>query len=111
MVLEHGSPLGLDGRNVFVIHTCWLHMCSLCFWFMCFLCMYGGGHCCRCDFMQNLMVLISECVHHECITVVYVFVMHVSVYILLCMHCHGYGYECMVGKICIVSSMYVIRSS
>ena len=31
----------------------------------------------------------------------YAFVMHVSVYMLLCMHCQGYHYACMViVKLC-----------
>lgn len=48
--------------------------------------------------------------HHECI-VVYEFFIHVSVYMLLCKHFHGYGYACIVGQTCIVRSLYVIRSS
>lgn len=30
MGLEHGSPLGLDGWNMAVMHTCWLNMHFLC---------------------------------------------------------------------------------
>ena len=40
--------------------------------------------------------------------VVYAFVMHVSVYMLLCRHCRGYGYACMVGQACIVRSLYAL---
>lgn len=39
------------------------------------------------------------------------FFMHVGVYMLLCMHCHDYGYACMVGQTCVVRSLYAIRSS
>ena len=64
MVLEHGSPLGLDGKNVFFIHTCQFHTCYLYFWSMCLLCMHGGG---SCVFMWNIMVIIVGCGHHQCI--------------------------------------------
>ena len=40
--------------------------------------------------------------------VVYVLVMHVNVYMLLCMHCRGYSYPCIVGYTCIVRSLYVV---
>jgi len=38
---------------------------------------------------------------HECM-VVYACVMHFSVYILLCMHCRGYGVTYIIGQRCIV---------
>jgi len=41
VILELGSPLGLDGRNVLDMHTCQLHMRSLFLWFMCLLCRHG----------------------------------------------------------------------
>lgn len=47
-------------------------------------------------------MLFLGCVCHECMLIVYAFVMYVSVYILLCMHFHGYGNACMVGRTCIV---------
>jgi len=93
------------------MHAYQLHMCSLCLLNMFLLCIHGGGHCCRCVAMWKLMMLLLECVFHECMSIVYAFVMHVSVYSLLCMHCHGYGYACMVGQTCIVRSLYAIRSS
>jgi len=43
--------------------------------------------------------------------VVYAFVMNVSVYMLLCMHCHGYGHASIASQVCIVRSLYAIRSS
>ena len=48
------------------------------------------------------------CVCHECMLVVYAFFMQINVYTLLCMHCHGYGYACMVSQTCIVRSVYAI---
>jgi len=53
------------------------------------------------------MMLLLGCVYHECMSVVYAFVMHVIVYMLLCMHFHGYIYVCILGKTCIVRSLYV----
>lgn len=47
---------------------------------------------------------------HECI-VIYVIVMHASVYVLLRMQCGSYGYACMVGEACIVRPLYEIRLS
>lgn len=40
VVSEHGSTLGLDGKNVFFMHACRLYMCLLC--------MHGSGHCYTC---------------------------------------------------------------
>ena len=57
------------------------------------------------------MILLLECVFHECMLVVYAFVMHVNVCMMLCMHCCGYDYACMTGQTCIVRSLYAIRSS
>jgi len=56
-------------------------------------------------------MLLLGCVCQECMSVVYAFVTHVSVYMLLCMHFHGHGYAFMVGQTCIVRSLYEIRSS
>lgn len=53
-------------------------------------------------------MLLLGCVFHECILVVYAFVMHVNVYTLLCMHCHGYGYACTVGQICVMRSLHIV---
>ena len=53
-------------------------------------------------------MLLLGCVSHECMPVVYAFVMHVSFYMLLCMHCHGYIYASIVGQTCIVRSLYVV---
>jgi len=50
-------------------------------------------------------MLFLGCVFHECMSVVYAFIIHVNVYMLLCMHCHGYGYACIVGEISIVMFM------
>jgi len=49
------------------------------------------------------MLLLLGCVCHECMLIVYAFVMHVSIYMLLLMYFHGYDYACMVGQTCIVS--------
>ena len=89
MVLEHETILGLDGWNIFVMHACRLYMCLLC--------MHGSGHCYSCVSMYELLMLLLGCICHECMSLVYSFVMHVSVYMLLCMHCHGNGYASMVG--------------
>jgi len=62
VVSDHGSPIKLDGRNVLVMHTCRLDMCSLWLWFMCLFCMHGGGHGCSCVTMWKLMVLLLEVV-------------------------------------------------
>jgi len=43
VVLEYGSPLGLDGRNMVVMHAC--RFC------MCLMCIHGDGHCCSCVVM------------------------------------------------------------
>ena len=48
------------------------------------------------------------CVCHECTPIVYAFVMHANVYMLLCMHWHGYIYACILGQTCIVRSLYVV---
>jgi len=40
VVLEHGSTLGLNGKNVFVMHGCKMYMC--------FLCTHGSGYCYNC---------------------------------------------------------------
>ena len=93
VVLEHGSTFGLDGWNVVVMHAHRLYMCLLC--------IHGDGHFYNCVVMYKLMMLLLGCVCHQCMSVVYVFVMHVSVYMLLCMHCHGYGYAC-IGHACIM---------
>ena len=53
-------------------------------------------------------MLLLEFVCHECMSVVYAFVMHVSIYMSLCMNCHGYSYACIVGQTCIVRSLYVV---
>jgi len=34
--------------------------------------------------------------------------MHVSGYMFLCMHCHGYSYASIISQICIVRSLYVV---
>jgi len=57
------------------------------------------------------MMLLVGCVCHECMSVVYAFVMHFSVYMLLCMHRHGYSYVCIVGQTHILKSLYTIISS
>jgi len=87
---------------VFAMNACKLYMCLLC--------MHGSGHCYYCVSMYNLVMLLLGCVYHECMLVLYAFVMHLNVYMLLCMHCHAYGYECTVGKTCIMRSLYEIRS-
>ena len=46
----------------------------------------------------------------NCLSVVYAFVMHANVYMLLCIHCHGYGYACIVGKKCIARSLYEFQA-
>ena len=51
-------------------------------------------------------MLLLGCFSHECMSVVYAFVMHVSVHMLLCMHCHDYNYVCIVGETCIMRSLY-----
>jgi len=100
VVSGHGSTLGLDGWNVFVMHACRVSMCLLC--------MHVSGHCYNCVSMQGSMFLLLGCVCHEFMLVLYAFVMHVSVYMLLCMHCHGYSYACIVGQTCIVRPLYVV---
>jgi len=50
----------------------------------------------------------EKCVFHECVSVVYPFVRHVNVYMLLCIHCHDHGYACIVGKRCIVMVIVVV---
>jgi len=92
-------------------------------WAVCWSCIHVGYICvpCACSpcvcyiFMVLIMVVVmSPCeggwcccgmCRHECM-VVYAFVTHVDVYMLLCMHCHSYGYVCMVGQTCIVRSLY-----
>jgi len=54
------------------------------------------------------MMLLLGCVCHECMSVVYAFVMHVDVYMLLCMHCHGYGFACIIVQRCIVMVIVVV---
>jgi len=100
VVSEHNSKLGLEGWNVFFMHTCRLYMLLLC--------MRGIFYCYSCVVMSRLTMWILGCACHECVSVVYAFVMHVNVYILLCMHYSGYGYACIVGQKCIVRSSYVI---
>ena len=41
-------------------------------------------------------MLLLGFICHECMLVVYAFVMHVNVYMFLCMYYHGYGYACMI---------------
>ena len=53
-------------------------------------------------------MLLLGCVCHECISIVYSFVMHVNVYMLLCMHCYGHGCACIVGKRYIVMVIVVV---
>jgi len=47
-----------------------------------------------------MLMLRSIC--YESMSVIYTFVMHVSVYMVLCIHFHGYGYACMAGQTCIM---------
>lgn len=74
-------------------------MCLYCMHvgYICLLCMHGDGHCYNCVVMYKLIMLMLGCVFHECMLVVYEFVMHISVYMLLCMHCYGCGYAYIVG--------------
>ena len=51
VVLEHGSPLGLDRKCVGHEFMSIAYMCSLCLWYMYLLCMHGGGHGCSDDAM------------------------------------------------------------
>lgn len=62
MVSEHGSPLGLDGWNVFLMHKCQFHMCYLYLWSIFLLCVHGGGHCCSCVSMWKMMSLFLDVV-------------------------------------------------
>lgn len=78
-VLEPGSPLRLDGRNVFVMYTCWLHMCSLFLWSMCLFFMHGGGHYCSCVAMWKMMVIVVGSGRHECTSVMHLLCMSVSI--------------------------------
>ena len=84
MVSEHGSTLGLDGRNVFFMHTCQFHMCYVCWWIMCLLCMHGGGHCCSYVAMWKLMVFVVGCDRHECMSVTLLLCMSVSICCYAC---------------------------
>ena len=43
VVSEHGSTLGLDGKNVVFMHSYRLYMCLLC--------MHGDSHCYNCVVM------------------------------------------------------------
>jgi len=61
--------------NVFVMHTCQLHMCYICLWIMYLLCMHGGGHCGSYVTMWKLMVFLLDviaisacrlCICYEC---------------------------------------------
>jgi len=84
VVPKHGSTLGLDGQNLFFMHACRLYM---------FLsCMHGSGHCCSCVVMWELIVLLLGSICHECMSIVYPFFMHDSVYRLLYVHFYGYCY-------------------
>ena len=56
---------------------------------MCLLCMHGSGHFYSCVSMYELMMLLTGCVCHECMSMVYAFSMHDNVYRLLCIHCYG----------------------
>jgi len=40
--------------------------------------------------------------------VVYAFLMHVNVYMLLCMNFHGHGYACIAGNRCIVIVIFMV---
>ena len=48
------------------------------------------------------------CLFYECMLVVYAFLMHVNVYMLLCMNFHGHGYACIAGNICIVIVIFMV---
>jgi len=112
-VLQSGIRAWFTPRTGLV--ACWscIHISCICIRYAC-------SPCYCCIFMVLIIVVVtSPCegrwcccgmFHHECM-VVYAFVMHVSIYMLLCMHFHDYGYACMVGQTCIVRSLYVIRSS
>jgi len=68
--------------------------------------MNGGGHCHSFVDMYNLLLLLLGCVCHECMSVVCAFVTHVSVYMLLCMHCYGHDfYACGYGMQLVFSCM------
>ena len=53
---------------------------------MCLLCMHGGIHFYSCVSMWKLMMFLLGCIGHECMLIVYDLVMHISIYMLLCMH-------------------------
>lgn len=57
MVSKYGLPLGLDGWCVGHAYISVKYVFFM-LWTMCFLCMHGGGHCCRCFAMWKLMMLL-----------------------------------------------------
>ena len=86
MVSEHGSPLGLDGWCVGHAFMSVAYMCSLCLWFMCLLCMHGGGRCCSCVATWKLIVIVVGCGRHK----------RMLVMCLLCMSFSICRYACIV---------------
>jgi len=68
---------------VIVMHACLLYMFLLC--------LHDDGHCYSCVSMWNLMMLLLECGCYECVSTVCLHVMHVSVYMLLCIYYYGHG--------------------
>jgi len=77
-------------------------------WSILLMCIRGVSHGCSGVTMFKLMLLLLGCVCHDYMLVVYAFVMHVNVYMLLCMHCLRYIYACIVDQTCIVRSFYEV---
>lgn len=90
MVSKHGSTLGFDEQCVYHAFMLVAYMCSLFLLYMYFLhimvvfivivvSLCGSGWC------------VVGCGHHKCMSDVNAFVLHVRIYMLLCMHYHGKG--------------------
>ena len=61
---------------------------------MCLLNLHGIDHGCSDIAMRRLMMSLLGCFSHARISVVYALL---CMSLFICMHCHGYGYACMVG--------------
>ena len=64
MVSEHGSPLGLDGWNVFVMHTCWLHVFFMFVVYVLVVYAWWWSLLQWCHHVEDDGVIVG-CIHHE----------------------------------------------
>ena len=73
---------------------------SLCLWSISLLFVHAGRHGCHCVVMQKLMLLLSECVHHECISM-FVCIVYACVLYICC-------YACIISSLCVVVASCVV---